>query len=79
VVEGLFRKRVTQLQTFAVPDDDPGGWSVAIGQVALVPFADLMEAESAAFDFYPVAANRSISIRIPAASEDEPAGCARLP
>ncbi|WP_233830520.1 NUDIX hydrolase [Paraburkholderia sp. ZP32-5] len=45
---------VEQLQTFAGPDRDPRGWSVAISYVALVPMADLIEAEPAAFSFYPV-------------------------
>jgi 8-oxo-dGTP diphosphatase len=50
----LEARYIEQVQTFAGPDRDPRGWSVAICYVALVPIEHMMAARSGVFRFHPV-------------------------
>jgi 8-oxo-dGTP diphosphatase len=51
---GLAPRYLEQVQTFAGPQRDPRGWSVAISYVALVPLEELAAAPSDVFEFYSV-------------------------
>ena len=51
---GLAPRYLEQLQTFAGPERDPRGWSVAISYVALVPFEELTSVRGGVFEFYSV-------------------------
>jgi len=51
---GLVPRYLEQLQTFAGPDRDPRGWSVAIAHVALMPVDELEAVGEDVFHFYEV-------------------------
>jgi len=51
---GLAPRYLEQLQTFAGPDRDPRGWSVAIAHVALMPVDELEAVGEDVFHFYEV-------------------------
>lgn len=50
----LVPRYLEQLRTFAGPDRDPRGWSVAISHVALIPLEELQGVGDGVFHFYDV-------------------------
>ncbi|OHX13437.1 NUDIX hydrolase [Chromobacterium sphagni] len=51
---GLQPRYLEQLRTFAGPQRDPRGWSVAISHVALMPYEELRQAGDEVFHFHDV-------------------------